>query len=234
MATWLDTVFANFDFAILEAIHSFSLSAGNFFIALMSALTHLCDGGLGMIALGLFLCLFKRTRKVGTAILFAVGIAALITNVTVKPLVARARPYNSMNVAYREWWSVMGAHAESEFSFPSGHTTAATAAMLAVFLNTKKKYSWPVLLFPFLMGFTRLMLVVHYPSDILGGLVCGSVGALLSFLLWRFLWRLMESHREKTPIRWYFDLDPIVNLFRRITARTSQKEAQEDTASSDQ
>ena len=62
---------------------------------------------------------------------FSVALASLITNVTVKPLVARHRPYASGVSDYVEWWKYVGGHTHSEYSFPSGHTTSAMAAMLA-------------------------------------------------------------------------------------------------------
>lgn len=214
MAIWLDTVCHGFDYAILQAIHNFALEAGSVFAWLMEAITLLCDDGLGMIALGLVLCLFKRTRKLGTAVLFSVAFAAIITNLTLKPLVERARPYT--HEAYIDWWRAMGAHTESDRSFPSGHTTAAMAAMTAIFLHTNKKYSWTAFLFALLMGFTRLFLVVHYPTDVIAGLIAGAVGAVIAYFAIRALFYLLEKHRDKKLCRLFLELDPVVSTVRRL------------------
>ena len=221
MATWLDTVCHSFDFNILEGIHAFALAAGGFVTFLMRMITMLADHGYGMIALGLILFAFKRTRKIGFAALLAIGVGALITNVTLKPLVFRARPYT--HEEYKGMWEAMGALMESERSFPSGHTTSAMAAMMGIFLTTNKKRSWPVLLFPLLMGFTRLYFVVHYPTDVLGGLIAGALGGLGGFLLLTLLYRFLHAHRENKIVALYLNADPIVFLCRALRKKLSKK-----------
>lgn len=197
MAHWLDTVFYGFDYAILEAIHSFALSTNGFFTPLVRAITVLADDGIGMILLGLILSLFRRTRKIGFCVLGGIMVGALITNVAVKNLVARPRPFADQTRVFYEWWQAIGAHPESIHSFPSGHTTATMAAMTGIFLTTKKRYSWPALLFAPVMGFTRMYLVVHYPTDIIGGLLSGGIGALCAYLILRAVWRYIEAHPDR-------------------------------------
>ena len=227
MATWLDSFFHGFDFGILQAVHGFAEGTGGFFSPLLHLITTLGDGGIGLIILGLLLSCFRRTRKVGFTVLFAVAIGAIFTNLTIKPLVARARPYT--HEAYAAWWQSMGAHLESEKSFPSGHTTATMAAMTAVFLTTPQKYSWTAFLFALLMGFTRLYFVVHYPSDILGGLLIGAVGAVLAYLLvCKLLLPLLERKREGCRIcRFVLEADAIA-LLRRIFGKKAPADAPVD------
>lgn len=73
---------------------------------------------------------------------------------------------------------MLGKHTESDKSFPSGHMTAAMAASLAVFLRGNKKISWTALLFALAMGVSRIYLSVHYATDVLGGVITGSIGRL--------------------------------------------------------
>ena len=226
MAQWLDTACHGFDYAILHAINAFAVAAGDVFAFLMRAITILADHGYGMIALGLLLFCFKRTRKVGLAALFAIGVGALITNVTLKPLVFRARPYT--HEEYRVLWEKVGALVESERSFPSGHTTAATAAMMGIFLSTNKKRTWPVLLFPFVMGFTRLYFVVHYPTDVIGGLVAGALGGLGGFALVYLLYRFLEKHKENKIAHLYLEADPVVGAWRFVSKKLFKKSAAEN------
>ena len=232
MAEWLDTACHGFDYTVLSAIHSFALAAGDVMTYLMRAITALADHGYGMIALGLILFLFKRTRKLGLAALFAIGVGALITNVTLKPLVFRARPYTHEEYAVM-WEKVLGL-VESERSFPSGHTTAATAAMMGIFLaaNNKKRW-WPVLLFPFLMGFTRLYFVVHYPTDVLGGLVAGALGALGGFALVYLLYRFLDKHKENKICHFYLNCDPILSFFRWLCGKFKKDTTPEETNSAE-
>lgn len=209
MAHWLDTVFLGFDSAILGAIHSFAVATNGFFTPFMYAVTCLANDGLGMILLGLVLLLFRRTRKVGVCVLGAIIVGALITNVTLKPLVMRPRPYADETRVIHEWWVWIGSHKESIRSFPSGHTTSAMAAMTAIFLTTNKKYSWTAFLFALLMGFTRMYFVVHYPTDIIGGLLAGGIGALIAYFPIAYLWRVIEQHEDKKFFHFVLHFDII-------------------------
>ena len=227
MATFLDTVCYGFDYAILEAIHAFALATGGALDWFFTAVTHLADDGLGMIALGLILCLFRRTRKCGVAVLGAIIVGALITNVTLKPLIMRARPYTHKE--FIPWWQAMGAHVESDRSFPSGHTTSAMAAMMGVFLTNKKKYSWTALLFALLMGFTRLYRVVHYPTDVVGGLIAGALGGVIAYFIVAWLWRVLEAHREKRLFAFALDFDPVASGCRWLCAKCGKKQTEDSS-----
>ncbi len=230
MALWLDTVCHGFDYAVLSAIHAFALAAGDVMTFFMRAITMLADHGYGMIALGLILFAFKRTRKIGLAALFAIAVGALITNVTLKPLVFRARPYT--HEEYRVMWEkIMGGLVESERSFPSGHTTSAMATMTGIFLASQnKKRTWPVLIFPVLMGFTRLYFVVHYPTDVIGGLIAGAVGGLVGFALVYLLYRFLETRKENKICAFYLNSDPIVTAVRWVLSKLKKTPATEAAA----
>ena len=230
MAQWLDTACHGFDYAVLYAIHQFALAAGDVMTFLMRAITALADHGYGMIGLGIVLLCFKRTRKLGLAALFAIGVGALITNISLKPLVNRPRPYT--HEEYRVMWEQMlGGLKESERSFPSGHTTSAMAVMMGIFLAAKnKKRWWPVLIFPVLMGFTRLYFVVHYPTDVLGGLVAGALAGLGGFALVYLLYRFLEKHKENKLVAFYLNFDPIVAAVRFVISKIKKQESCECSA----
>ena len=145
-------------------------------------------------------------------------VGALFTNVTIKPLVARVRPYE--HETYRAFWEFVGASVESERSFPSGHTTTAFAAMGAIFLVWRKKYSWPALVFAALVGMTRLYLVVHYPTDVLGGIVVGAASALISYALLRLAFSALERHDAHPVCNALLNFDLIL-LVRRLLGKKS-------------
>ncbi len=112
-----------------------------------------------VIALALFAC--KRWREATFAAVAFIGSALL--NLGSKQLFQRDRP--------SLWESVSP---ETTFSFPSGHAMGSmTLAMVAILLAWPTRWRWPVLLavviFALLVGFSRIYLGVHYPSDILGG-----------------------------------------------------------------
>ena len=195
-AVWLDTFFANFDYAILEFWHSLAVSGSAVLTPLMELISLTGDKGLGMILLGLILALFPKTRKAGIGVVLSVACGAIITNVTLKPLIARVRPYES-SLLYRQWWYFVGASAESDLSFPSGHATATTAALLGLTLSRGKKYLWFCIPYVALMCASRNYLMVHYPSDVLAGVIAGSIGAIAAFFITKKLYDLFTKNADK-------------------------------------
>ena len=68
-----------------------------------------------------------------------------------------------------------------DFSFPSGHTAASFAAVGALLFSGEKKLWKPVFVLAVLIAFSRLYLYVHYPTDILGGIVVGNVSGYVGY-----------------------------------------------------
>ena len=140
-ALWLNTAFAGLDEWAAVAVHRLYELAPGFFTPFLTLITYMGKGGIFLILLSFALMMFRPTRRYGTAMLLAVAIGALITNLTVKPLVARPRPYTWEGSVYKEYWIMLGRHTESDKSFPSGHMTAAMAASTAVFLCGRQAVS---------------------------------------------------------------------------------------------
>lgn len=138
-----------------------------------------------MAVLGLVLSFFRRTRKFGMAVLFAVLVGTLLTNVIFKPMFDRPRPYvyYAENPLFMSWYEFAGAHVESDKSFPSGHTTAAFEIGVALFLVLNKKYSWIFPVFSVLVGLSRIYLMVHYVTDVLGGVVIGTFAGIMGYVI---------------------------------------------------
>ena len=138
-----------------------------------------------MAVLGLVLSFFKKTRKFGLAVLFAVLVGTLVTNLVMKPLFARPRPYvyYADNPLFMSWYEFAGAHIESDKSFPSGHTTAAFEIGVALFLVLNKKYSWIFPVFSVLVGLSRIYLMVHYVTDVLGGVLVGTFAGIMGYII---------------------------------------------------
>ena len=193
-AAWLNEAFAGFDQSVTTAVHRLYDAAGWFFSPFLQLISLLGKGGIFLIVLSLALIFFKKTRRFGTAMLLGVTIGAIFTNLFIKIVIARPRPYADENGFFYSLWQLMGSHTESDKSFPSGHTTAAFATMIPVFLLGRKRWSWLALVFAFLMGLSRIYLVVHYPSDVLGGLIVGTIAGVIGTLVAQNL----------IPKRWYY------------------------------
>lgn len=155
-------------------------SCGTFFTPLFKAITLSGTIGAVFIAATIVLMIFKKTRKCAFLTGIALLCGLLFTNILLKNLIARPRPYSDVSSEYFALWVKAGSLKESGFSFPSGHATAATAFSVSAFLFFNKKYSWLFLLIPLIMGFTRIYFVVHYATDVLGGFLSGTAAAICS------------------------------------------------------
>ena len=133
----------------------------------MRAITHLGDAGAFWILLAVALLIVKRTRRLGAACASALAMGALATNVLLKNLVHRIRPYVAL-----ENLSILVSE-PSDWSFPSGHATASFAAAWALFRLAPKKVGVPALLLAILIALSRLYVGVHYPTDVLAGAAIG-------------------------------------------------------------
>ena len=213
MATWLNTTFAGLDGGVFNIMHALANAMGDFLTPVCKIYTALGDGGLFFIALSIFLMFFRKTRRTGFAMLLAIGVGAVFTNLLIKKLVARPRPYVESEI-YNGFWQFVGAHIESEFSFPSGHTTATMASMTAMFICSNKKWSWLGFVVAFLMAFTRVYFIVHYFTDVLGGFIIGAIGGIGGYYICKGVYKLLNKYKDKKAINFMLNAC-VLNLFRK-------------------
>lgn len=134
---------------------------------LMKAVTFLGDNGWIWILLGALLLCGKRTRRIGIAVMLSLAAGLLIGNILIKPLVARQRPcWLDPSVA-------LLIQNPKDFSFPSGHTLAGFEAAVSLLLYRRSWGLWALGLAA-LIGFSRLYLFVHFPTDVLAGALLGT------------------------------------------------------------
>ena len=122
-------------------------------------------------------------------------------NLYLKVAIARPRPYTLD--FYRQLWMLVGQNVESDFCFPSGHTNAAFATMVPLFILGNKKTSWLALVFAVLMGISRIYLVVHFPSDVVGGMITGTIAGMLGTMVSLMLprsWYRWEFPKKKEEL----------------------------------
>ena len=216
----IDKVFSSFD---LWVFHFFGSMQCTFLTYVAKFFTTFGDEGfiIPLVVLGIVLRFFKKTRKFGFSIIIAVVIGTLVTNIVVKPMALRIRPYNTLqgNSDYWNWYIGAGALSESDYSFPSGHTTGAFEVATALFLCFKSEKKKIAYIFPVIaictMG-SRVYLMVHYASDVLAGLVVGIVAGILGYLIAKFIVKFIF---EKTKL----DNIDAAKLFKKLTEKTNGK-----------
>ena len=156
---------------------------------IVSFFTHLGDAGLLFIVLTLLLLLHPKTRRAGFAAACALVFSLLFTNLILKNLFLRPRPWVSFEAL------VVPLVAEHDpNSFPSGHTSAAFAFAFSSLRALPKRWmKVSVVALATLMGLSRLYVGVHYPSDVLVGFVVGGLAALAGWYLSQWLLTLKKD-----------------------------------------
>jgi len=144
----------------------------DFLTPIFKFITHLGDEGYVWIAIAVLLLFVKNYRKVGLMVGGSLLGSLLFNNMIVKNIVARPRPYRMM-----EELTILIPE-PGEYSFPSGHTSSSFAAGVVLYLMLPKKYGVPAMVLAFLIGISRLYVGVHYPTDVLGGIVMGTLIAV--------------------------------------------------------
>lgn len=140
-------------------------------------ITHLGDTGAIWIALTLGMLLFKRTRRCGVACAISMVLNLLITNIALKNIIQRIRPYDVMDSLK------ILIEAQHDFSFPSGHTACSFAGAWVMLKMLPKKWGVSAIVLAVLISLSRLYVGVHYPTDILGGLAVGIFAAEVGYRL---------------------------------------------------
>ncbi len=106
-------------------------------------------------------------------------VTGLALTVTFKELIGRPRPYEALSdVRVKHQWSATGA------SFPSGHTSQAFAIATIFALKFRKgTVIIPSFLWAAAIGYGRIFLGVHYPTDVAGGMFIGIASGFFAWSL---------------------------------------------------
>ncbi len=135
-----------------------------------------------LFVFGTIITAIRRTRKVGMVFLIAVAVLVILV-MYMKPLVGRAIPPYGFDPAF-EFPENFGLESDSlapiakDLSYPSGHASRATALAFIVgfaVYNKSRIAGYSIWAFPVVIGVTRLYVMQHYPTDVIGGLLFGAV-----------------------------------------------------------
>lgn len=140
---------------------------------LMIFITSLGDRGFIWIAIGIILLIQKKYRKTGFVLLISLFITSTIGEGIIKNIVQRPRPF----ITYPNVSIII--NPPISFSFPSGHTASSFAAAVVLGYYIKD-WRYIFYIFATLIAFSRIYLFVHYPSDIIAGILLGVTCSLLT------------------------------------------------------
>ncbi|MFM6975786.1 MAG: phosphatase PAP2 family protein [Sphingobacteriaceae bacterium] len=175
----------NWDIRVLNCINSPSEGDPDNGLKYLSDHAFIIDAGvpLGLIAAG-YIKNDIDLRNKGLAIAASFVGNTLITT-ALKDLIKRPRPFETYpDLIYKK------SNAGS-YSFPSGHTSSVFSTATSLSLHFPKWYVIiPAYTYAVGVGYTRMDLGVHYPSDVIAGAIIGSGTAYLS-------WKINKALKRK-------------------------------------
>lgn len=139
----------------------------------MKEITSLGDHGIFWIVTGVILLCFRKTKIMGLCVILSLAAGFLVGNTFLKNVIARERP------CWIDSSVPLLIHNPRDYSFPSGHTLASFEGAVSIWLYNRK-WGTAALILAALIGFSRMYLFVHFPTDVLGGLI---LGVLIAFLV---------------------------------------------------
>ena len=146
---------------------------------LMKLITSLGNHGIFYIAFAMIMLCVKKTRETGIQLTVALIAGFILCNILLKNAVARPRPYTITD------FQIIIAPLK-DFSFPSGHTFFAVS-FAAIIRHNYRKWGIAAYILAALIGFSRLYLYVHYPTDVIAGAVLGIITGIGSIRLCNYI-----------------------------------------------
>lgn len=162
------------EFSILYAIQNLRCDWLDSFILTVTNIMG-SYGQCWLVVAALLLC-FRRTRKAGLAVLLSYVLVFLVGQYGLKDLIARPRPCHIDETV------ALLISRPGSYSCPSTHSAWAFGAATAIFMH-HKKLGIAALAAAVLIGFSRMYLFVHFPTDVLFGAVLGAACAFAAVKL---------------------------------------------------
>ena len=182
----------------------------------MTVVTHSGDSGIIWIILCIILVIIPKSRKVGIIAGTSIALEALLNNVCIKNIVARTRPYEEVEGL------INLIEKQVDYSFPSGHTGAAFAvagALLVIAIaglpvaaktgkisRSKMTTAYKIcavlaVIYAAVIAFSRLYVGVHYPTDVLGGLILGIGTSIAAYFIYQIVIKKIAERKKENIVQ---------------------------------
>ncbi len=172
---FLDFIYS-VDFAVIDFIQE--TMRCQFLDVVMALFSYMGEaGGIWIISALIMMC-FRKTRATGVMLLCAVAIGFIIGEIGLKNIIDRPRPF----VQNPE--IIPAIKPPAGYSFPSGHSCSSFAAATVLFARNKK-FGIPAMIIASLIAFSRLYNYVHFPSDVIGGIILGVICAVVTIIFFK-------------------------------------------------
>lgn len=148
---------------------------------IMKFITYIGEFGIVPILCGVILLIFKKTRRGGFGVAIALILNFLLINALLKNVINRPRPWTEFE-ELKLFYEAFSIRLPTDSSFPSGHSGACFAVAAACVCAFKWKGT-PALAIALLVAISRLYLCVHYPTDVLAGVIIGSACGVSGYFI---------------------------------------------------
>ncbi len=147
---------------------------------------------MGLVAV---LLIFKKTRKMA---IYAAAVALLtfvLNDFVIKNIVKRDRPFVA-DEGLKQMCELAKYKFPTGYSMTSGHA-AVTMAVAVMIMMHSWKLGIPAMIYSFLVGLSRIVLCVHFFTDVLAGFVLGTIMAIIIYFAINLILKLWKKRRNK-------------------------------------
>lgn len=167
------------DKTIIELIHKYIQNP--LLDKIIPFITSLGNMGLIWIFICIAFLLSKNYKKAGILAIYSLIITTVLGELFLKNLIARPRPF--MEISNID----LLIDKPASYSFPSGHTGSSFAAAFTfIKMIDNRKIVIALAFLACIIAFSRLYLMVHYPTDIIAGIILGLISATLASKYFNF------------------------------------------------
>ena len=155
------------------------------------------------VLIGLLMWKFgwKRALVYTVALVAAVGLSDWVSSGLIKHWVCRPRPTHEPSL--EGLVHIVNGYVGGKYGFVSSHAanTMSLAVLFGLIWNKISRQGWWLMVYVAVNCYSRMYLGVHYPGDILGGLVVGTIIALVVYGLLNQVERVRKEHADDAACR---------------------------------